>query len=438
MKTRIDRSTLATRAAALALLSLLAAGCEVTNPGPVQDEFLSDRTSWDALVNGARRQLLLGGNDIFYETAIVSREVMPGGNTGAYGFAVEILFGALPWDIGGDAWSTVQQARWIAESAVHRFVDENAIPVAERPRSKTLANAYLWAGYANRVLGEYTCEAVFDGGAAESYSKHFERAQTQFSKALEIAVAASDDNLKYAALGGRAQVRMWLKDWAGAVADAKQVPTAFTWVLPADDQAPNTRNAIYFGNAGAPYRSYSVWRTFFHTYYPATGDPRAKWVTNASFPYANSALPGWGQVPFVNQVKYRGPADGFPLAKGTEMRLVEAEALLNAGDWQNAMVLINALRARYVSDTTGKPLEAYVATSLNDAWKYLKRERGIELWLEGRRLGDMRRWRVNNTPGDLELPNFKAVSAQFKDQPDTCRPIPQRERETNPNIPDTP
>ena len=120
------------------------------------------------------------------------------------------------------------------------------------------------------------------------------------------------------------------------------------------------------------------------------------------------------------------------------MRLIEAEGLLNSGDWQGAMTLINALRARYTSDTTGKPLEPYAATSLNDAWKYLKRERGIELWLEGQRLGDLRRWRANNTPGDLELPNFKAVSTQFKAEPDVCRPIPKNERETNPNIPDTP
>jgi hypothetical protein len=425
-------------AAAVAGLTSLAA-CEVTNPGPVQDEFLSDVTSHPALVNGARRQFILGANDIFYETANVAREIMPGGNTGNYGFAVQILFGNLPWDLGGGAWSTVHQARFIAEDAIRRFVDENAIPAAERDRSVILAEAYVWAGYINRVLGEYSCEAVFDGGPAEPYMRHFERAEAHFTNAFQIATAAGNDNLRHAALGGRSQVRMWMGDWAGATADAKAVPDGYVWNLPTDDQNPVTRNAIYFGNAGNPYRSYSVWRTYQHTYFPETGDPRAAWTVVPAAPFANSALPGYGQIPFVNQLKHTRDASPFALAKWQEMRLIEAEALLVDGQWEAAMQLINLVRTSYTSTTTGSALEPWTAASLNDAWTLLKRERGIELWLEGRRLGDLRRWDAQAAPGDLELPDFKGqVSAQFTDFPDLCRPIPQAERVTNPNIPDTP
>jgi starch-binding outer membrane protein, SusD/RagB family len=430
--------TRAARAAGCLLALATLAGCEVTNPGPVQDEFLNDPSSHSALVNGARRQLLLGANDVFYETAIVARELMPGGNTGAYGFAVRTLFGELPWDVGGGAWSTVHQARWIAEDGIRRFVDENAIPVADRPKSLVLAQAYLWAGYANRVLGEYSCEAVFNGGPAESYLKHFERAEGQFTKALEIATTANNASFKNAALAGRAQVRMWRGDWSNAAADAKLVPNGYVWNLPTDEQNPAYRNGIFFGNAGNPYRSYSVWRTYYHTYYTDTGDPRVTWLADPKFPYANSALPGYGQIPFINQTKYTLATSPYPLAKWQEMRLIEAEALLVAGNVQGAMTIINALRTGYVSKTTGQPLKPWTAANATEAWTVLKRERGIELWLEGRRLGDLRRWKEKNTPGDPELPNFKAVSTQFKDQPDLCRPIPQSERVTNSNLPDTP
>ena len=61
--------------AACALAGALA-GCEVTNPGPIQDQFLNDASSHAALVAGAGRGLLLGLNEIIYTTAVVAREVM--------------------------------------------------------------------------------------------------------------------------------------------------------------------------------------------------------------------------------------------------------------------------------------------------------------------------------------------------------------------------
>lgn len=424
---------------ACGMIGLAVAGCEVTNPGPVQDEFLNDAASHAGLINGARRQLLLGFNNVAFMMAFPAHEVFPGGNTGAYGFNLRILFGGeMPYDLSGSEWSQVQQSRYIAENAIYRFVDQNAIPAANRPTSTTLAEAYLWAGFANRVLGEFSCYAVFDGGPLEPASKHLVRAADQFTKALTIATAANKADLKNAALGGRAQARMALGDWAGAAADAKQVPTSFVWLLPADDAAPDTRNTLYFANAGNPYRSYSVWKTFFHTYYPDTGDPRAKFVTVAGFPYANGSMPGVGQVPFLDQTKYTKPGQAYPMVKGQEMRLIEAEALLVAGDWQNAMTIINALHTSYTSEKTGQKMAPLSAANLTDAWTNLKRERGIELWLEGRRLPDLRRWKEKSTPGALDWPNWNATYSRFAAQPALCRDIPLAERAANPNIPDVP
>jgi starch-binding outer membrane protein, SusD/RagB family len=422
-----------------ATLALLVSACEVTNPGPVQDEFLNDLSSHAGMINGARRQLLLGFNNVAFMMAFPAHEIFPGGNTGAYGFNLRILFGGeMPYDVSGGEWSQVQQARYIAEDAIRRFVDENAIAAAQRPTSTILAEAYLWAGFANRVLGEFSCDAVFDGGPLEPASKHLERAQTHFSNALTIANAANKADLKNAALGGRAQVRMALGDWTGAAADAKLVPTSYVWLLPADDAAPDTRNTLFFANAGNPYRSYSVWKTFFHTYYPETGDPRAKFVSVPGFPFANGSMPGVGQVPFLDQTKYTKPGQGFPMVRGQEMRLIEAEALLVAGDWQGAMTIINALHTSYSNDKTGQKLAPLAATNLVDGWTNLKRERGIELWLEGRRLPDMRRWKEKGTPGALDWPNWNAQYPRFGAQPALCRVIPLAERAANPNIPDVP
>ena len=71
--------------AALAALLALAAGLvgcdmEVTNPGPVHDEFLNDKAAQPALVNGMGRAFAQGLNWIAYTGAAVAREIHPSGS----------------------------------------------------------------------------------------------------------------------------------------------------------------------------------------------------------------------------------------------------------------------------------------------------------------------------------------------------------------------
>ena len=70
---------------------------------------------------------------------------------------------------------------------------------------------------------------------------------------------------------------------------------------------------------------------------------------------------------------------------------------------------------------------------LTDAWRLLKRERGIELWLEARRLGDLRRWAAASTPGALDPLESVGPLSHLARQ-DLCFPISKAERETNPNF----
>src|SRR5690606_11993429 len=217
------------RLIAAALLPLLAAcNTDVTNPGRVEDEFLDDPAAHAALVAGMGRSVAQALNWISYTSAAVTREVHPSGSTGSFGITNRWQQGELaPNDSDLDThWEQAQRARWLAETGSARIEkNENA------PR-ELLAQAYLWAGYANRLLGENMCEAVFDGSAPEPGSAYFTRAEQHLTRANELATAAGASGIATAALAGRASARIFLGKWTEAVADAAQVPADFVFEMP--------------------------------------------------------------------------------------------------------------------------------------------------------------------------------------------------------------
>jgi hypothetical protein len=112
---------------------------------------------------------------------------------------------------------------------------------------------------------------------------------------------------------------------------------------------------------------------------------------------------------------------------GREMLLIRAEERLLAGDQAGGTAFINQVRANV-------GMAAIAPTDLTDAWRLLKRERGIELWLEARRLGDLRRWATAGTPGALDPLETVGTTSHLVRQ-DLCFPVSRGERDTNPNIP---
>src|SRR5262245_66407959 len=92
------------------------------------------------------------------------------------------------------------------------------------------------------------------------------------------------------------------------------------------------------------------------------------------------------------------------------MRLIEAEAKLRNNDIAGAFASINAARANATASALTVP------ATTDEAWRLMKRERGIELWLEARRLGDLRRLKAANTPGALAPLQSVGAAAQLTSQ----------------------
>lgn len=391
------------RAAALALAAgaALAGGCDfaVTNPGPILDEQLDVSTAIPSLVNGMGGDLSNAIGNYLTRGSLAAFELAHSGN-----FAAERQFATgviRAEDVNGD-WARLHRARWVAENGLVRMKAVLGTGFNANPNTP---RAYLYAGYANRFLGENVCETVIDGGPKVPHTEHFVRAESLFTRAL--ALAGTNAALTNAALAGRAQVRVNLGKWAEAAADAALVPVAFR------------HNAIFSINTTRENMDLAVQTinrrevTVFGTEWVTTPDPRARYdtvrTTTGTFQTGQD-----GRTRFFRQAKYLTIGDPVPLAKGTEMLLIRAEVALRANDVAAAAGFINQGRV-------AAALPPLTLTTVAAGWTALMRERGAVLWLEGRRLYDLRRWLVDGRNTQLQ-----GRSA--------CMPISLEEIGANPNL----
>lgn len=427
-RTSIRSSRLASQLAvtraigALALASLGACDFKVTNPGPVESTFLEKSAAAAAIVNGAGRDLGDALNWLAYTGAVPARELFPDGSTGSFGITVQQQVGRLADDESNTHWNLSQRARFEAESGSQYL--QTSLP--DYAKNKLAGQILLWAGYANRLLGENMCQAVINGGAAQASTVFLTRADSELTLAITVATAAADTKTATAAKAARAAVRADLGRWADAVADANGIADAFSYQMPYYVTDVDQYNRIYWATANQPYRAHTVKNTVNEQYYTDTKDPRVPWGSDPKVPVGDAAVLTLGSVPWYFEQKYTARTSPINLSTGWEMRLIEAEARLVANDVPGAMPLINKHRAAL-------GLAPWTATTAADAWTALKRERGIELWLEGRRLNDLRRWKASNTPGTLSSLEMPGTVSSLTNQ-DLCFPISLTEKQTNPNL----
>lgn len=395
-------------------------GCalDAVNPGPIQAEALNTPSALNSLVNGTGRDLAESLNWVAYTGGAVAREIFPAGSTGAFGITVLHQNGKLVDNDGNTWWNFAQRARWTSEDAVARV---KTVLGAKSANSATLAQALVWAGFSNRHLGENFCQGVINGGAPGPSTVYLERAEANFTEAITVATAANNANLISTATAGRASVRLLRNNTAGAATDAASVASTFVYRMPYYQNELDQYNRIFWASANQPYRAHTVWNTYIETYRRATRDPRVPFDSSLTILVGDAAVGSLGRVRWYFQTKYPTLASPINLASGWEMRLIEAEVKLVAGDLAGALTSINGRR-------TALSLAPVTASSLAEGWAALKRERGIELWMEGRRLGDLRRWAALSRPGALD-PKEEIPGR------DLCFATPLSEKETNLNFP---
>ena len=390
---------------------------EVTNAGLIEDEALNTPAFAGALVAGISADFSRAMNPGLAQYASVMAFEMTGGLSDQG----EHIIGYLDSDVVDrqGTWDVMQRARWVASAGVTRLKESLGSNYAS---SSFAARANLFAGFANRLLGENMCQAVIDGGAVQDRSVHFEIAEAYFTEAAAVAGAAGDDDTRFAALGGRASVRAWQGNWSGAATDAAGVPGEFVFEAKYSSAGVNLR--MYGEQFTSRYLTMqgSIWLdaedpggTIFNG-----DDPRMPWskdylLDDTGFPPPTRGG-GWRTWP---QTKYLTRDSDVPVTHGAEMLVLRAEAALRAGDIAGMTSLLNESRALARWGGGLDPIP--VPTSEDEAWDALMFERLATIWLEHRAFWDRARW----------FEEGRDDSLQDRAQ---CFPIGQKEIDSNPNL----
>jgi starch-binding outer membrane protein, SusD/RagB family len=312
-------------------------------------------------------------------------------------------------------YTSLARARASADTTYARIAGWSPAEVPNQERLLGVAAAY--GGWGLSLMGENMCTSAIDAGPELSSAQVFQEALSRFNLAITHATSAGDQTTLGLARLGRARIRLNLGDLAGAREDAATIPAGFlvgTTPAAADIRLQNIvhihTHRDFFSTVGTPYRAMTL---------DGAPDPRVQVRNTGSV--ASSGAPVW--VP----EKYPTVTTSIPLATHAEAQLIIAEVLLSEGNLPGAAQAINAARN---SRRAGMPQYSAAGQTAEQVRAQLVEERRRELFLEGRRLWDIRRLNLPLEP-PAGTPYLRG-GGTYGDQ--RCFPLPDVERNNNPNI----
>jgi starch-binding outer membrane protein, SusD/RagB family len=289
-------------------------------------------------------------------------------------------------------------------------------------RQKLLGQSYTYAGYSLTLLGESMCSAAINLGPEILPAALFTEAKARFDKAIPAATTANDAATLNLARIGRARALLDLggpANLAAAAADAALVPATFVANTSPDAINARRQNALFINISQSSFSTVDT--SFRNVLVPGgtTQDPRVI-VTdlnrNGTATGSRIFLPG------------KSPTNATPMriASYAEAQLIIAENAASLGDLPGAVTAINNARAR----TAGVPPYVLPAgATAADVKTQIIEERRREFFVEGHRLGDLRRYGLTFLPAAGAPYQYGGVYGTL-----TCFPLPDVERINNPNI----
>lgn len=319
--------------------------------------------------------------------------------------------------LNGDVWVHLSRAVASAENTIDLLRD---VPDADRNINMVRAN--FAAGFSQVFMAETFCQGVISRGGVPgpplTPAQVLDSAVVRFERAITVGTAngsAEAMTMVNASRVGLARAHLQAGRKPQAAAAAAQVPANFRFdAIYADDPSNRFRlgNPVYYYSAGGSRESLVVgpeWREI------AATDNR---ITFADA--GKDAQDGVHRL--FTQRKFPAWNSPIRLASRLEADYIIAEA----GSTADQITLINARRT-----AAGQP--AFTGTGAAEVLAELMRQRSIDFWLEGKRMGDFLR-NGDAVPFIIQPGNnyYKPELGEVSDQ--TCFPIPMQEKNNNPHF----
>jgi hypothetical protein len=269
-------------------------------------------------------------------------------------------------------------------------------------------------------MGEGMCTAAINLGPELQPAQVFAEAKSRFDSAIVAATAASDPTTVSFATLGRARAQLDLGNAAAAGTDAATIASSFVVNMSTDGINFRRQNFSFFTINNSNFAT--VDPSFRGLTINGAADPRVA-VTSLG---KNGTAPG---AAIFTPDKYPAFTTPMPIARYAEAQLIVAEAKAAAGDLTGSVAAINAARATH----SGLPAFDGTGQTAAQLKTQIIEERRRELFLEGHRLGDLRRYNLAFTPAA-----GTAYSGGATYGTETCFPLPDVERINNPSISKTP
>jgi starch-binding outer membrane protein, SusD/RagB family len=402
--------------ASVAALGLASCNMDVTNPSVIDAGTFDPTADGKTLALSAQTNFYIAFQSVALYGGLISDELW----TGAIRLQTNRL--ASRTFLGSDDINT----DFFAPLSLAVASNENAVTAlakgAAADSDQNLARASMNFAFSVELMAETMCSGVIQGGPELTDTQLLDTAVAGFTKAVSTATAAgaAGTDLVNESNVGLARTYLQLGDYTNAAATAALVPSDFVAnvITTGNVSTQGTLgNQLYGTTAGGQLVAPERYRV---------GDPR---MPIDSTTQAVATLNG---LPPIIQTKFTSYADPIRLASGLEAQYIVAEATLQGGGGSAAALsLINTRR-------TAGGQGAYSGPTDNvSVLQELLNQRARDFWMEGKKLGDLRRNPSVSLPSVLTdpvgAPFYTSVGGgTFGDT--FCAPIPPEETNANPNF----
>lgn len=410
--------------ALLVVPALLAiGGCDdllsVDNPALIEEDDLTDVELVEFLMNGVVGEF----QDMYGYQALMSSlftdELVTAGTYWANRpFDKRTIDADNPYV--SDRYTAAHRARGAADSLAARI---ESLIGDDAASSLAMATARTYAGYSLTLIGEQFCESPIDMSAAYTPAQILAMAIDRFDAAIGIAQAAGGAeaaDLVNLARVGAARAALQRGDDQAAIQYASQVPDDFVYWVAFSDNSTGQNNPYFewvtnLDKVGVddPFRDLGDPRVMHEAEETLLEDGRTGYE-----PFQPYTFSGWdGADP-----QLFATTTNMLLASGLEARYIVAEA----GGMSDA-----ELRA-FIDERRAVGQQGAFGGTDAELFDELLDQRGRDFYLDGHRLGDLRRYRDRYGMDLFPTGVYPQTNELYGDA--VCYPIPSSERNSNPNL----